>query len=161
MKLLISNIFFLFIITISSTTFAFDCGRIEFGTPMSELDDGFFVPYMEKGGVTYYNYTGPCRMGLHEYTNPAISFAFVDDRIYARLIRTFDNDIGQVLAKVEAVTGPAEKMTREGDWLIYHWSFPKDLKSKIKYNEMTHEIRSAIYYEPLRDLLKAEHDPAS
>ncbi|MCJ2164737.1 MULTISPECIES: hypothetical protein [unclassified Pseudodesulfovibrio] len=72
---------------------AFDCGKVAFGTPLSELDGGNFILYMEKDGVSYYNYTGPCRTALHEYTNPAIAFAAVDGRIYARIVQTFDGII--------------------------------------------------------------------
>ena len=133
---------------------AFDCGQVVFGTPMSELDDGNFVPYMEKGGVTYYNYTGPCRMALHEYTNPAIAFAAVDGRIYARIVRTFDGDIKNSLAKVEEKAGPPVKTYKDGDWDVYAWNFPDDVEAKLKFNRQTGELRSAVYYKPLRDKLK-------
>lgn len=161
MRFLSMSFLLLTVLCFSAPALAFDCGHIVFGTPMSELDDGNFVPYLEKNGVTYYNYTGSCRMALHEYTNPAIAFAVVDGRIYARIIRTFDGDIGQTLAKVQAAAGPPVKTYKDGEWDVYTWNFPNDVESKLKHNRNTGEIRSAVYYTPLRAKLKdAKTDPA-
>lgn len=149
-----------FVFCLAAPATAFDCGRIDFGTPLAELDDGYFVKYKQAGGVSYYNYTGPCRMALHDYTNAAISYAFVDGRIYARIIRTFDEDIDKGMASVTAVAGQPTMVERDGEWTVYFWHFPGDVKSKVKYNPTTRETRSAVYYEPLRAKLQEHHDPA-
>ncbi|MCJ2164736.1 MULTISPECIES: hypothetical protein [unclassified Pseudodesulfovibrio] len=44
---------------------------------------------------------------------------------------------------------------------MYAWSFPDDVESKLKFNPRTGEIRSAVYYTPLRAKLKeTKTDPA-
>lgn len=143
-------------------SFAFDCSHIEFGAPLSEIDDGNFIPYKQEDGITYYNYVGPCRLPAHENTNPAVSFAFIDNRIYARIIRAFDRNKETVLASMTAKAGPPTKTYDEGEWTVYVWSFPGDVKSKLKFNNKTRESRSACYSEPLRKSLrlKASEDPA-
>lgn len=141
---------------------AFDCAHVVFGTPLSEIDDGHFVPYREKDGVTYCNYTGACRLAIHDMANTAISFAFVDGRIYARIVRVFDGDLDRMLAVIQAKAGAPHKLAQEGDWEVYTWSFPGDVKSKAKMNRKTGEVRSAVYYEPLRAKLRGApaEDPA-
>jgi hypothetical protein len=158
MRCLPMLVLFLSVLCVSCPAQAFDCGRITFGTQLSELDDGNFVRYKEKGGVAYYNYVGSCRMGLHENTNPAISFAFVDGRIYARIIRTFDEDLDTMLASIQAKAGPPAKVSQDGEWTVYQWTFPDDVKSKLKINRRTGETRSAVYYEPLRAKLQGSKD---
>ena len=37
---------------------SFDCNKPDFGARIEELNkDGYFVKYMEKAGISYYNYT--------------------------------------------------------------------------------------------------------
>lgn len=137
----------------------FDCNKPDFGVDIDTLNrKGDFVKYMEKGGISYYNYTGPCRMDVHERANPAISYAFVQDRLYARLIRIpgENGDPQEVRKRLEARVrkqiGPAElEMKQDGDWYVYQWFNEKEsLKFKVKIHNLTHERKSAFYYEPLR-----------
>ena len=66
---------------------SFDCNKPDFGARIEDLNkDGYFVWYMEKGGISYYNYTGPCRMEMHGHYNQSFFFAFIDDQLYARII---------------------------------------------------------------------------
>jgi|APHig6443718053_1056840.scaffolds.fasta_scaffold115523_1 hypothetical protein len=146
----------------STISFAFNCSHIEFGSLFSEIDDGNFIPYKKENNITYYNYVGQCRLPAHENSNPAVSYAFIDNRIYARIIRAFDRNKETVLASMTAKAGPPKKIYEEGDWTVYVWNFEKDVKSKLKFNNRTNESRSACYSEPLRKLLdlKTNEDPS-
>ena len=72
---------------------SFDCNKPDFGTRIEELNkDGYFVKYMEKAGISYYNYTGPCRMEVHDRFTASISYAFIDNQFYARLVKIPENE---------------------------------------------------------------------
>jgi hypothetical protein len=56
-----------FILAAPLLSHAFDCNKPEFGARIENLNkDGYFVKYMEKSGISYYNYTGACQMEVHE-----------------------------------------------------------------------------------------------
>lgn len=145
--------------------FGFDCNRPDFGSPIQDLNkDGYFIKYMEKGGVSYYNHTGPCRLQAHSFDNPAISYAFVDDQLYARIVSVpkADMDPGQFLEKLEQIipnligTSQMQKK-QDGDWVVCQWVNEKEnLKYKIKSNSITGQTKGAWYYEPLREKLKSK-----
>jgi hypothetical protein len=142
--------------------FGFDCNHPDFGARIAHLNkDGYFIKYMEKGGISYYNYTGPCQLEMHAYSNPTIRFGFIQDQLYARFI-TIPRKEGQsedIRDKLERnipknVGTQAYSMKQEGDWWIYQWFDEKDkVKYKIKVNALTNEGKSVCYYEPLREKL--------
>lgn len=148
-------------------SFGFDCGKPDFGATLQELNkDGYFVKYMEKGGVSYYNYTGPCRMQVHSEDNPAIAFAFVDDQLFARINRIHrlsTDDLKKARArfveKVSKIMGSSDvTMKQDGDWEILQWVNEKEkTKLKAKMNTKTLELKGAYYYEPLREKLKSKN----
>jgi len=160
-----------FILVLPLLAHGFDCNKPDFGARIEDLNkDGYFVKYMEKGGISYYNYTGPCRMDVHDQNNPSISYAFIDNQLYARIITTLnmvdnlDNFISKIEKQVYRQIGtPQYKMKQEGDWLEYQWFNEKDnLKLKIKINKKTKVGKGAFYYEPLRAKLpnlKEADDP--
>jgi len=138
---------------------SFDCNKPDFGTRIEELNkDGFFVKYMEKGGISYYNYTGLCRMDMHNSFNPSIFYAFIDNQLYARLVKIPENE-----GRTEDIRDRMEKnvskqvgtqpysMKQDGDWWVYQWFNEKDnIKFKVKVHSKTNEGKGAFYYEPLR-----------
>ena len=138
---------------------SFDCNKPDFGTRIEELNkDGFFVKYMEKGGISYYNYTGPCLMDIHNHLNPSIFYAFIDKQLYARLVKIPENE-----GRTEDIRDRMEKnvskqvgtqpysMKQDGDWWVYQWFNEKDnIKFKVKVHNKTNEGKGAFYYEPLR-----------
>jgi hypothetical protein len=162
-----------FVLVLPFLSYGFDCNKPDFGARIEELNkDGFFVWYMEKGGISYYNYTGPCRMEVHETANPAISFAFIENQLYARLIKIQgDNaDPNNVRKRLEErvlkqIGDSKLEKKQDGDWWIYQWFNEKDkLKFKVKIHNLTNERKTAFYYEPLRAKLpdlKEEDDPVS
>jgi hypothetical protein len=140
----------------------FDCNHPDFGARIKDLNkDGYFVKYMEKGGIDYYNYTGPCQLEIHAYSNPTIRFAFIQDQLYARIVmipkkegRNEDirDKLERNIPKNEG-TQPYS-LKQEGDWWIYQWYDERDkVKYKIKVNARTNEGKSVCYYEPLREKL--------
>jgi hypothetical protein len=144
-------------------SFGFDCNSPDFSSTIQDLNkDGQFVKYMEKGGVSYYNYTGPCRMGMHSFQNPAIAYAFVDDQLFARIVTTYGDYSEKARATFEERVSKqigTSTMTKkqEGDWLIYQWANEKEkTKFKVKFNTKTLEQKGAFYYEPLREKLKSK-----
>jgi hypothetical protein len=156
-----------FVLVLPFLSYGFDCNKPDFGARIEELNkDGFFVWYMEKGGISYYNYTGPCRMEVHETANPAISFAFIENQLYARLIKIQgDNaDPNNVRKRLEErvlkqIGDSKLEKKQDGDWWIYQWFNEKEgLKFKAKIHNKTNERKSAFYYEPLRAKLKLIND---
>ena len=146
---------------------SFDCNKPDFGTRIEELNkDGYFVKYMEKAGISYYNYTGPCRMEAHDRFTPSISYAFIDNQLYARLVKIPENE-----GRTEDIRDRMEKnvsrqvgtqpysMKQDGDWWVYQWFNEKDnIKFKVKVHSKTNEGKGAFYYEPLRAKLKLIND---
>ncbi len=132
----------------------FDCARPPYGIPLSQINDkDNFVKFMEKGGVSYYNYTGPCRLGVHERLAPVIVYGVVDGKLYSRIMKT-DNDDIEIIKTVTTKLAGAPKTETEGDWLVMSWDFPeKAMRMKLKYNNVTRATKSALYYEPLREKL--------
>jgi hypothetical protein len=145
---------------------SFDCNKPDFGARIEELNkDGYFVKYMEKGGISYYNYTGPCRMEVHNHLNPSIFYAFIDNQLYA-LVTIPENE-----GRTEDIRDRTEKymskqigtqpysMKQDGDWWVYQWFNEKDnIKMKVKIHSKTNEGKGAFYYEPLRAKLKLIND---
>jgi hypothetical protein len=162
-----------FILAIPLLSYGFDCNKPDFGAKLEDINkDGYFVKYMEKAGISYYNYTGPCRMEMHARANPAISFAFIENQLYARLIRTQEEIADPIEARkkleervFKQVGDSKLEKRQEGDWWIYQWYNEKDkLKFKVKIHNLTNERKTAFYYEPLRAKLpdlKEEDDPVS
>ncbi|EFL50235.1 conserved hypothetical protein [Solidesulfovibrio fructosivorans JJ]] len=129
----------------------FDCAKPPYGKPLADVNDhDYFVKFMEKDGVTYYNYTGPCRLGVHERLAPVIVYGVVDGKLYGRIMRTEHDNIDIIKQVTTKLAGTPETET-EGDWLVMSWDFPeKKMKMKLKYNNATKATKSAVYYEPLR-----------
>ncbi|MBI5593126.1 MAG: hypothetical protein HY881_21895 [Deltaproteobacteria bacterium] len=152
-----------FILALPLLAQSFDCNKPDFGARIEALNkDGYFVKYMEKSGISYYNYTGPCRMDMHEKYNPSISYAFIDSQLYARIVNISESedsieDIKSTIEKnifKQIGTAPYE-IKEDGDWWIYQWFNEKDhLRFKIKINGKTKAGKGAFYYEPLRAKLK-------
>ncbi|MFZ3045216.1 MAG: hypothetical protein WA151_04830 [Desulfatirhabdiaceae bacterium] len=162
-----------FILVFPLIAHGFNCNKPDFGARIEDLNkDGYFVKYMENGGISYYNYTGPCRMEMHEHVSSTISYAFVENQLYARIVyvpgqNASPSDVRQRLEKQVSnqIGRPPYSMKQEGDWWVYQWFNEKDnLKFKIKVHSKTNEGKGAFYYEPLRAKLKTgneSNDPAS
>ena len=162
-----------FILVLPLLAHAFDCNKPDFGARIEALNkDGYFVKYMEKGGISYYNYTGACKMVFHNNINPAIAYAFIDNQLYARIMKIsgVDENPEEVRKRMEDRVSeqfgasPMEKKL-EGDWWIYQWYNEKSkIRRKIKINNKTNETKGAFYYEPLRAKLpnlNEDDDPVS
>jgi len=157
MKKMCAALAFLLVFTAScALAETFDCKDPQFGKALSELDsDGYFVKFKERDGVSYYNYTGPCKMDLHNRLSPIVAYAFINGRLYARIIQTFNDDF-EIVKRAATKTGGEPKLSMDGPWTVMTWDFPeRDLKLKTKYNKKTNASRSALYREPLRKELKA------
>jgi hypothetical protein len=162
-----------FILAFPLAAQSFDCNNPDFGARIGDLNkDGYFIQYMEKGGITYYNYTGPCRLEMHSHVSPSIYFAFIDHQLYARIVTIPENkgrfeDIRDRMEKnvPKNVGTQPYSMKQDGAWWIYQWFDEKDnLKYKVKINGKTNEGKSACYYEPLRARLpnlSEDDDPVS
>jgi nicotinamidase-related amidase len=146
---------------------SFDCNKPDFGARIEELNkDGYFVKYMEKAGISYYNYTGPCRMEVHDRVNPLISFAFIENQLYARLIKILEENADPSDARkrleervLKQIGDSKLEKKQDGDWWIYQWFNEKEkLKFKVKIHNKTNERKTAFYYEPLRAKLKLIND---
>jgi len=129
---------------------AFECGKLEFGTKLSDMDNGNFVFYMEKDGVSYYNYVGTCRLPVHQKASPAIAYAFVDGKYYARIIRVSGREKKDILADMEKSFCKPVSVKNEGDVSLYQCDLPNDIEFKFKYNNKTGEARTAAYSKALR-----------
>lgn len=148
-----------FVLALPMISMAFDCNKPDFGARLEDLNkEGYFVKYMEKAGISYYNYTGPCRMDAHSLYNISLSYAFIDGQLYARIMNIPENDltIADIKNKMEKNVfkqigiNPFE-IKLDGDWWIYQWFNEKDnLRYKVKINDKTKAGKSAFYYEPLR-----------
>lgn len=166
---------FCFALIFPAFAYSFDCNRPDFGARIEDLNkDGDFVKYMEKDGVSYYNYTGSCRMDIHNINNIRTSYAFVDNQLYARIIDVPGrDDLGShesrsknMERRISQQIGTNTYETKEdGEWTIFQWYNEKDkTKFKLKLSRKTLEQKSAFYYEPLRTKLsdtRPQDDPAS
>lgn len=110
------------------------------------------VKYAQNKDVAYYRYEGPCG-----YAAPAnISYAFVEDVLFARIVEMRDVDFRSIRSLAPEAYGREPRETREGDWLILTWNFrERGIKLKMKYDEKSGRLKSALYYEPLRERIRA------
>jgi len=131
----------------------FDCHAPPFGADMSEIEGHEnFVEYARRGDLVYYHYNGPC-----DYEAAAdISYAFVEDALFARIIEGEDVDFEAARALSPEILGKKPREDVEGDWIILTWNFrDRGIKHKLKYNRKTRRLKSALYYEPLRERIRA------
>lgn len=132
---------------------AFDCLAPPFGERMDRIEGREQLrEYAHSGDLAYYRYEGPCG-----YAMPArISYAFVDGALFARIIEAHDVDFEAVKKLAPEAYGKKPKETRDGPWTVLTWNFrDRDMKLKIKYDASERRLKSALYYEPLRERLRA------
>jgi len=129
----------------------FDCAKPPYGKPLASMNDhDYFVKFMEKGGVSYYNYTGPCKLGVHERLSPIIVYGVVDGNLYSRVMKTEHDNI-DIIRQVTTKLAGTPKTATDGEWLVMSWDFPeKKMTMKLKFNNASKATKSALYYEPLR-----------
>ncbi|EKO39352.1 MAG: hypothetical protein B193_1946 [Solidesulfovibrio magneticus str. Maddingley MBC34] len=141
---------------------AFECGKLEFGAKLSDIDDGNFVRYMEKDGVVYYNYVGTCRLPVHQKASPAIAYAFVDGKYYARIIRVIGRGKKDILADMEKNFCKPVSVKNQGNVSLYQCDLPNDIEFKFKYDNKSGEARTAAYSKTLRQSIgkPGKADPA-
>ena len=136
----------------------FDCEKLPFGKDLSEFNkEDQFVKYKEKDGISYYNYAGSCVIEQQKKLNPAIAYAFVDNKLYARFITIFNNDDANadkdmIVANISKQLGAKPDASYEdGDWSVISWNVPgKQQQFKMKFNTKTKMSKSAYYYTSLR-----------
>lgn len=154
---------FVFTALCSQHVQAFECGKLDFGAKLSDIDDGNFVLYAEKEGVSYYNYVGICRLPVHQKASPAVAYAFINGQYYARIIRVVGRDKEDILADMKkSLCAPiAEKS--DGEWSLYTCDLPNDIEFKFKYNNKTGEAKTAAYSKSLREKIgkSSKVDPAA
>ena len=141
---------------------SFECGKLDFGAKLSDIDDGNFILYAEKEGVSYYNYVGICRLPVHEKASPAIAYAFIDGKYYARIIRVVGRDKNDILADMKTKLCTPVSAKDDGEWSLYSCDLPNDIEFKFKYNNKTGEAKTAAYSKPLREKIgkSSKADPA-
>lgn len=158
MRIALWGMVLLLCMTSGAVAKGFNCVDLPFGESLAALNkEKSFIKYMEKEGVAYYNYVGPCYLEQQEKLNLAIAYAFVDEKLYARLITIANNseartDKELIVKNLSAELGakPAKEYA-EGDWYVYSWNIPdKELKFKLKFNTKTTMSKSAFYYVPLK-----------
>jgi hypothetical protein len=136
----------------------FDSIYPPFGTELSKLDNAkYFVKYMEKEGVSYYNYIGPrAKDPIYEHSSPHMVYAFVQGKLYARIARNWDREKDEILAHMTETFGKPDRNYEEDVWSIFQWDKLKgdDITFKMKFNNQTKEVKTAHYYNPLRSLVK-------
>ena len=149
-------------LALSSSALAggFDCKEPAFGKSLSEINDNdYFVKFMDKDGVAYYNYTGPCRLPTHERQAPLIVYGFVDGKLFCRIIKTWHDDL-ETIKKVAGMLYGEPKVNKEGIYTVLSWDVAQtNLAVKVKFNNKTREAKSAVYFEPLRKLIKKSKAP--
>lgn len=164
-KLLVSVLLVLFSF-VPSFSAEFKCETPLFGDELSSFsnqDD--FVKYKEKGGVSYYNFTGKCKLPIHGKANPAQAYGFVDGKLYVGIFSyqiegDFEAFRAYALKNMKLMFGEnfngKLKAKPDGDWDVYHINLEGlDLKMKSKYNRLTRQVKTALYYQPLREQLNA------
>jgi hypothetical protein len=154
-------------------TYGFDCNKPDFGSHIEDLNkEGYFVKHMDKDSISYYNSTGPCSIAKNYRINPVISYVFIENRLYARMMNIKSTDESHednrkyMESEVYTKSGIAPyEINLDGDWWVYQWPMEKDnTKHKIKIHSKTQEIKDAFYFDPLRKKLKIindSDDPAS
>lgn len=162
MRKIVSIFIGFFVMAIPMLAYGFDCYNPEFNARLEVLNkSGHFVKYMERSGISYYRFTGECGLEKHYVLKSTISYAFIKNRLYARIIdlnSTDGNneDSRKFLEKeVYAKYGIASyEIKVDGDWWIYQWPIESgNLKHKMKINSKTQAIKDVYYYEPLRSWL--------
>lgn len=142
----------------------FDCDLPPFGASLEAIgNDGQFIKYKEKKGVSYYNYTGKCELPIHQRVNPAISYGFVEGKLFAKIVTysVAGVNTGQsstfrdfLKAKYPQQVSNASKKKVDGDWDIYKVEIEdRDVTLKYKYNRVLELVKSSWYYKPLRKRL--------
>jgi hypothetical protein len=146
----------------SQYSHAFECGKLDFGAKLSDINDGNFVFYGEKEGVSYYNYIGVCRLPVHQKASPSIAYAFIDGQYYARIIRAVGRAKEDILGDMKKSLCTPITVKEDGDWSLYRCDLPNDIEFKFKYNNKTGEARTAAYSKPLREKIgkNQKADPA-
>ena len=148
-------------------SYGFDCYNPEFGARLADLNkDGHFVKYMQKGEISYYRYTGECGLEKHFILKSTISYAFIKNRLYARIINLNSSDGNHednrkfLEKEVYIKYGMASyEIKVDGDWWVYQWPIESgNLKHKMKINSTTQEIKDVYYYETLRSRLNVYDD---
>lgn len=138
----------------------FDCNFPPFGATLESLNsNGDFIKYMEKEGVSYYNYTNQCILPIHQKVAPAVAYGFVENRLYAKFVSytvepEFKRGIFREFLLEKYGKQIKDKVVKkvEGDWEIYKVVFSeKQILIKYKFNTVTHQIKANWYYQPLRD----------
>lgn len=135
----------------------FDCVNPAFGDEIGNYEH--FLKYKEKGGIEYYNYTGPCELPVLMLKSVDIAYGVIDGKIYAQIISVHGEDVlrfldFQVLVnltskRIQIMTAPETK--KEGDWDIAVWKDEeKKLKAKLKQSIKTGQFKLAFYYWPLK-----------
>ena len=142
---------------------AFECGKLDFGAKLSDIDDGNFVYYMEKDGVSYYNYVGTCRLPVHQKASPSIAYAFIDGKYYARIIRVVGRDKNDILTDMKAKLCTPVTVKDDAESSLYTCDLPNGIEFKFKYDNKTGEARTAAYSKSLRKTLgdKSKADPSA
>ena len=111
-------------------------------------------------------------MEVHDRVNPLISFAFIENQLYARLIKIAEENADPSDARkrleervLKQIGDSKLEKKQDGDWWIYQWFNEKEkLKFKVKIHNKTNERKTAFYYEHLRAKLKLineDDDPVS
>lgn len=164
MKIFLATALLMISLAISCPAAAFDCAdNTIYGKKIEEIDDGNFVFYKKSGGVSYYNHVGKCFIkDVHDKSSPAIAYAFVDGRLYARIIAV-KRDLQEVLSELSAFLKMKPEKIKDGpEWIEYIWKKPDDIVFKVKYNKKTGCTRIAKYKGDIREKLSAgiTADPA-
>jgi hypothetical protein len=132
----------------------FDSIDPPYGQELATLDNSdYFVKYMEKGPVSYYNYIGPRQKDpIYEHSSPHMVYAFVEGKLYARIVRNWGNEKSEILSHLKETFGEPSKSYEEDIWSIFQWDAlkGKDITFKLKFNNQTKEVKTAHYYNPLR-----------
>lgn len=147
-----------------STAADFDCEFPPFGTSLEAISsDGEFIKYKESKNVSYYNYTGKCELPIHQRVNPAISYGFVEGKLFAKIVTyaVADVNTGQsstfrdfLKAKYPKMVSNASQKKVDGDWDVYKIKMEdRDVTIKYKYNRVLEVVKSSWYYNPLRKRL--------
>jgi hypothetical protein len=163
-KIFLASFLLMISLAISIPAIAFDCAdNTIYGKKLEEIDDGDFVFYKKSGGVSYYNHVGRCFIkGVHDKSCAAISYAFVDGILYARIIAE-KHENQEIISELSAFLKAQPEKIKDGpEWIEYIWKQPHDIVFKVKYNKKTGETRTAKYKGDIREKLSAglAADPA-